>query len=190
MAEHKLGTRLSKLRKAKDLTREQLSEMSGLSLEFITTLEEDGFCPSIGPLQKISRALGVRLGTFMDDVITKDPVIIKKAHCESDLVMQKTRNQATHYTYYSLGKGKSDRNMEPFFIEIAPEEENGKRNTQMHQGEEFIIVQAGQLLVCYGNEESVLDAGDSVYFNSTTPHYIGAYGNQPCSIYAVIYNPA
>ncbi|SHN49633.1 cupin domain-containing protein [Desulfovibrio litoralis] len=189
MSKTTLGQRVSKLRIVKDLTREQLAELSGLSLEFITTLEEEDLYPSIGPLQKIARALGVRLGTFMDDLVAKDPVIIKKDACTSDLVMQKTRNNSVKYTYYSLGKGKSDRNMEPFLIEISPDEEETKTQ-QMHQGEEFIIVQAGKLLVRYGKDEHILLAGDSIYFNSTTPHYVTAYGDQPCTIYAVIYNPA
>ncbi len=191
MSEKKLGTRISRLRAAKEMSREQLSEMSGVSLDFITALEEDNLYPSIGPLQKLSRALGVRLGTFMDDVVTKDPVVIRKEHCHSDLTMQKTRNKCAHYTYYSLGKGKSDRNMEPFFIEISPDETDSDNNMpQMHQGEEFIIVHKGRLLVRYGNDEHILEPGDSVYFNSTTPHYVGAYGDECCAIYAVIYNPA
>lgn len=191
MSEKKLGTRISGLRAAKEMSREQLSEQSGVPLDFIVALEEDNLYPSIGPLQKLSRALGVRLGTFMDDVISKDPVITRKEHCHSDLVMQKVRNKAAHYTYYSLGKGKSDRNMEPFFIEIGPDEnDSDNRLPQMHQGEEFIIVHSGRLLVRYGNEEHILEPGDSVYFNSTIPHYVGACGGESCSIYAVIYNPA
>lgn len=191
MSEKKLGLRISKLRTAKEMSREELSEVSGVSLDFITALEENSLYPSIGPLQKISRALGVRLGTFMDDVPCKDPLVIRKDHCHSDLVMQKTRNKGAHYTYYSLGKGKSDRNMEPFFIEISPYETDSENKLpQMHQGEEFIIVHSGRLLIRYGNEEHILEPGDSVYFNSTTPHYVGAYGDDSCSIYAVVYNPA
>ena len=51
-----------------------------------------------------------------------------------------------------------------------------------------IIVVSGKVIVKYGKEESILEAGDSVYYNSVVPHYIGAVGG-PAEIYAVLYNP-
>lgn len=50
------------------------------------------------------------------------------------------------YVYHALGKGKSDRNMEPFYIEIFPDP-SVERKTSSHQGEEFILVLEGELLV-------------------------------------------
>jgi quercetin dioxygenase-like cupin family protein len=78
--------------------------------------------------------------------------------------------------------------MEPFFIEIAPEP-NEDRQLSSHQGEEFIVVVSGSILVRYGNEEHVLEQGDSIYYNSIVPHYVGAAGDDKAEIYAVIYYP-
>ena len=50
------------LRESKNMTREEVSERSGLSLEQIRSIEEDQHLPSLGPLIKVARALGVRLG--------------------------------------------------------------------------------------------------------------------------------
>ncbi len=187
MSADKLGNRVRKFREAQDMTREKLAELSGLSLDMIAQLEEENMYPSIGPLQKVARVLNVRLGTFMDDVHSKDPIITRQNEREGDLVMQRAHNKREAYRYFGLGKGKSDRNMEPFFIEMAPEPEED-RVLSSHQGEEFIIVHSGKLLVKYGQDEQVLEPGDSIYYNAIVPHYVGAFDGA-CSIYAVIYYP-
>ena len=189
MSASKIGSRIRKFREAREMTREQLAETSGLAPDFIRVLEEESVYPSIGPLQKIAHALQVRLGTFMDDVSCNDPIIVTKNGREADLVMHHSLGRHTLYKYFSLGKGKTDRNMEPFYIEVMPEPEDDIKLSS-HQGEEFIIVHKGQLLVIYGNERSVLNPGDTVYYNSIVPHYVGAYGTEPCSIYATFYHPA
>ncbi|MDL2209769.1 cupin domain-containing protein [Desulfovibrio sp. OttesenSCG-928-O18] len=189
MSQSKIGSRIRKFREAKEMTIEQLAETSGLNAEFIETLENESVYPSIGPLQKIAHALQIRLGTFMDDVNCKDPIVVTKNEREADLVMHHSLGRRPSYKYYSLGKGKTDRNMEPFFIEVMPEpEEDIKLST--HQGEEFVIVHSGKLLLIYGNDRSILEPGDSAYYNSIVPHYVGAYGDEPCSIYATFYHPA
>lgn len=189
MSASKIGTRIRKFREAKEMTREQLAETAGLDPEFIRVLEEESVYPTIGPLQKIAHALQIRLGTFMDDVNSKDPIIVSKSEREADLVMHHSLGRMPSYKYYSLGKGKTDRNMEPFFIEVMPEREEDIKLSS-HQGEEFIIVHKGKLLVLYGNERSILEPGDTVYYNSIVPHYVGAYGEGPCAIYATFYHPA
>ena len=189
MSASKIGSRIRKFREAREMTRDQLAETSGLEVEFIRVLEEESVYPSIGPLQKIAHAMQIRLGTFMDDVNCKDPIIVTKSEREADLVMHHSLGRMPSYKYFSLGKGKTDRNMEPFFIEIMPEKEVDI-HLSTHQGEEFIIVYKGKLLVIYGNERSILEPGDTVYYNSIVPHYVGAYGDELCSIYATIYHPA
>ncbi len=188
MAEKKIGARVRKFRESQEMSRERLAELSGLTPELISDLEEKNLYPSIGPLQKVARALNVRLGTFMDDVHCKDPIIVRKNDRETDLLMQRSHNKRAAYRYFSLGKGKSDRNLEPFFIEIMPEPED-ERHLSSHQGEEFIVVASGRLIVIYGQDTQILEPGDTVYYNSIVPHYVGAEGPDPCSIYAVIYYP-
>jgi hypothetical protein len=40
-------------------------------------MQNDDVYPSLGPLLKVARALGIRLGTFLDDQINKDPLVIR-----------------------------------------------------------------------------------------------------------------
>ena len=184
-----LGARVRKYREARGISRTELADHAGLTEIFLTSLEDDDVYPSIGPLQKVARALGVRLGTFMDDEITQDPIISRAGARAADLTMHKGRSSRAEFVYHSLGKGKSDRNMEPFYIEIMPDAKDAERKLSSHQGEEFILVTKGKLSVAYGREEHILEAGDTVYYNSIVPHHVGAYGDEPAEIVAVIYHP-
>ncbi len=184
----KLGARIKKWRENQAMSRKDLAEATGLTEVFIQTLEEESLCPSIGPLEKIARALNVRLGTFMDDQISRDPIISRTNERETDLAMQRARDKRAAFRFHSLARGKSDRAMEPFFVEIQPEPEED-RHLSSHQGEEFIMLHTGKLKVLYGNETFYLEPGDTIYYNSIVPHYVGADGNEPATIYAVIYNP-
>jgi quercetin dioxygenase-like cupin family protein len=184
-----MGARIRKSREDRAVSRAQLAENAGLTETFLTSLEEDDVYPSIGPLQRVARALRVRLGTFMDDKITQDPIISRAGERTADLTMHKTRNSRAELVYHSLGKGKSDRNMEPFYIEIMPDEKGAEHKPSSHQGEEFILVIKGRLFVVYGREEHVLEPGDTVYYNAVVPHHVGAYGEEPAEIVAVIYYP-
>lgn len=185
---NKLGKRIRTFREDRNMSLEILSENTGLSLDFLRSLEEDDLYPTIGPLQKVARALGVRLGTFMDDEITRDPIVSRVGERCDDLAMHKGKSSSASYMYHSLGKGKSDRNMEPFNIEIMPIVDD-EHKTSSHQGEEFIMVLKGSLLVLYGREEHILNKGDTIYYNSIVPHYVGSANDEPVEILAVFYNP-
>ena len=177
------------MRESMDISRAALAETTGLSEVFIATMEDENLCPSLAPLQKVARALGVRMGTFMDDQITKDPVINRRESRAVDMSMQKALNKRAAYQYHALAKGKADRAMEPYYIEISPEGAEDQ-TLSTHQGEEFIIVVQGRIKLIYGTETHVLEPGDSVYYNSIVPHYLGVFDPQEsAAIYAVIYHP-
>ncbi|MDE6633795.1 MAG: helix-turn-helix transcriptional regulator, partial [Bacteroidaceae bacterium] len=59
-----IGLKIQRIREAKDISIEEVAERSGLSVEQIQNIENNQNLPSLGPLIKIARALGVRLGTF------------------------------------------------------------------------------------------------------------------------------
>lgn len=90
--------------------------------------------------------------------------------------------------FYSLGRGKTDRHMEPFFVELLPESAVEKALSS-HEGEEFIVVDSGRVEIIYGKEAHQLDAGDSIYYNSIVPHYVSCLGDTAAAIYAVLYFP-
>ncbi len=187
MTKAKVGHRIKSFREKQNISLEEFSKRTGLSTDFLSAVEEKDKYPSLGPLLKIARALGVRLGTFLDDQVSKDPLIVRLSDRQEELTMHSEKEEKASMKYFALGKGKSDRHMEPFFIQIEPT--NDEHKLTSHEGEEFIIVVSGQLEIVYGKETSIIEAGDSTYFNSVVPHSVAAYGDKKCEIYAVLYFP-
>jgi quercetin dioxygenase-like cupin family protein len=77
--------------------------------------------------------------------------------------------------------------MEPFIVDIEP---GAVQEKSTHEGEEFIHVLSGKLRLEYGKDTSILDMGDSVYYDSIIPHRVLPVDNKPARILAVIYSPA
>ncbi len=181
---NKVGKRVKKYREHLGLTQEQLAVNSSLDLTFIKDVEDGIVYPPIGSMIKLSRALGQRLGTFMDDQYGADPIIVRYSERKEETANSRDGAKG-HYHYYPLGKGKSDRHMEPLFIRIEEDEEKAMST---HEGEEFMVVVHGKIIVRYGKEEYILERGDSVYYNSVVSHFIGAIDG-PAEILAVLYSP-
>ena len=184
----KLGSRIRSFREKQNLSIDSLATQARITPHMLEAIEKSEISPSLAPLVKIARALGVRLGTFLDDQISKDPLIIKLAEREEEVSTHGALKNKTAMRFFSLGKGKNDRHMEPFFIELLAESQIDPQLSS-HEGEEFILVQTGQVFIQYGAESSILKAGDSIYYNSIVPHYIISHGDEPASICAVIYFP-
>ena len=186
-----IGAKIKNIRESKQLSIEEVAERSGLGIEQIERIEGNLDFPSLAPLIKIARVLGVRLGTFLDDQAELGPVVCRKKDSEADGIG--FTNNATqghkHMDYHSLSQDKSGRHMEPFLIEIAPSEEGEDFILSTHEGEEFIYVLNGVVEINYGKNTYILEEGDSIYYDSIVPHHVHAYEGQAAKILAVVYTP-
>ncbi|WP_300457166.1 cupin domain-containing protein [Desulfobacula sp.] len=184
----KISQRIKYFMEKRHVGIEDLATATGLKKDFIETMLDENVYPPLGPLMKIARTLGVRLGTFLDDQETTDPYIVRNAEKKSQFSVLAEKNKPTSLNFFSLGKGKTDRHMEPFFVEIFPESASQK-SLSSHEGEEWIAVIKGSIEIIYGKETHVLNEGDSVYYNSIVPHYVSCLGDEKAQIHAVIYIP-
>ena len=186
-----VGSKIKGIRESKGLTLEEVAERSGLSLDQITSIETDQNLPSLGPLIKIARALGVRLGTFMDDNDALGPVVCRAEERESKSSISFSNGAADarkHMEYHPLAQQKAGRHMEPFIIDINPEEEP---NFQLsaHEGEEFIYVMQGEVEIVYGKDTYSLKEGDSIFYDSIVKHHVHGAPGKSAKILAVVYIP-
>jgi transcriptional regulator with XRE-family HTH domain len=186
-----VGFKIKGMRESKKLTVEEISERSGLSVDQINSIENDEYLPSLGPLIKIARALGVRLGTFLDDNDELGPVVCRAEERERDKSISFS-NGATearkNMIYHSLARQKAGRSMEPFIIDIQPNEEKTFK-LSAHEGEEFIYVMEGEIEVAYGKERYVLKQGDSIFYDSIVEHHVHGAEGKCAKILAVVYIP-
>ncbi len=184
-----VGHKIKSVRESKNLSVEEISERSGLSTDQIISIENDQYLPSLGPLIKIARALGVRLGTFLDDDDELGPVVCRaEDRTDSISFSNDTADARKHMEYHSLAKQKAGRHMEPFIIDIQPSEERHFK-ASAHEGEEFIFVMEGELEIDYGKEVYLLKKGDSIFYDSIVEHHVHGALGKPAKILAVVYIP-
>ena len=187
----KVGSKIKGLRETKNLTIEEIAERSGLTADQIMSIENDQNLPSLGPLIKIARALGVRLGTFMDDNDALGPIVCRAADREKDSSISFS-NGATdarkHMEYHPLAQQKAGRHMEPFVIDINPEDAHDFQ-LSAHEGEEFIYVMQGEIEIVYGKDTYNLKEGDSIFYDSIVNHHVHGAPGKSAKILAVVYIP-
>ena len=193
MAEHHtiVGAKIKGLRESKNLSVEEIAERSGLSTDQINAIETDETLPSLGPLIKIARALGVRLGTFMDDNDDIGPVVTRaEEHCQDRSISFSNGNTDArkHMLYHPLARQKADRHMEPFIIDINPDERRDYKLSD-HEGEEFVYVMEGEVELEYGKQKYLLKQGDSIYYDSIVKHHLHGAEGRKARILALIYIP-
>ena len=185
-----VGSKIKGIRESKNITIAEMSERSGLAVEQIESIENDEFLPSLGPLIKIARALGVRLGTFLDDNDALGPVVCRAEEREDSSISfsNDAADARKNMEYHSLAKQKAGRHMEPFIIDIQPSEEK-EFKLSAHEGEEFIYVMSGVVEIAYGKDTYTLRQGDSIFYDSIVKHHVHGAAGQAAKILAVVYIP-
>lgn len=193
-----LGQKIRLQRERLDISLEQLAEASKCPQELLERLEKGDLVPSLAPLLNIARALGVRLGTFLDDSTQTGPVINRAQKTEE---LQAEGARVVRFSgassdsnvvaksaleFAPLAADKQARHMEPFLIDVRYNEEHP---LSTHEGEEFIYVLSGRLEVSYGKMTYILEAGDSTYYDSIVPHNVHAADESGAKILAVVYTP-
>lgn len=183
-----VGKKIKSIRELKNLSVEEVAERSTLSVEQVKSIEEDKNLPSLSPLIKIARALGVRIGTFLDDNDELGPVVCRKDQRTQGISFSNGASDARkNMDYFSLAGHKAGRHMEPFIIDVHPLD--GDYTMSNHEGEEFIYVLEGSIEICYGKEKYALEQGDSIFYDSIVNHHVHGKGSQKAKILAVIYTP-
>jgi len=125
--ENKIGVKIRQIREDRGMSKEELAESSQSSVELIEELESGALIPSLTPLLKIARAMGVSLGTFLDDSPHSGPFMVKSG--KSDNIIRFSgqglgdHSNKSAMEFYSLAYGKGDRHMEPFIIDVHPHDD-------------------------------------------------------------------
>lgn len=90
------------------------------------------------------------------------------------------------YKYQSLAYNFIHKKAEPFLVTVDPENSELPVNLNAHPGQEFNYVLEGTLLILIHNQELILNAGDSIFYDSTYQHGMKALENKPVQFLAVI----
>ncbi|WP_400161960.1 helix-turn-helix domain-containing protein [Brevibacillus sp. TJ4] len=155
------GAELRELRKEKQLTLQNLADQTGLSVSLLSQIERGLVDPTVGTFWKICSALDVPFHHFFRPQSNPDPIIRKGMHKLIQLKNSKTKYQVLT----PLQEGR----IEFLLIEIEPGQALEQEQIS-HSGEECGYILQGELKVLLGDREYHLYEGDSIGFNSTSPH--------------------
>ena len=178
-----VGDRILRIREEKDLSLDEISKMTGFDVEFLSKIESKELQPQLGTMIKLSKALDSAFGRLVSGVGEKLYSITRKNERRTISRSTSKKGQKQIYTYKSLAPDVKGRHMEAFLVqlEVDPEKE-----ISLHEGEEFIFVLDGEVVLEIGEDKFVLEPGDSAYYLSTTAHHIAAK-NGKATILAVMY---
>ena len=95
-------------------------------------------------------------------------------------------------TYYNMAAAYKNRIAEPLYVRAAYAEELQHQDIALttHKGQECDLVISGRLKVQVGAHSEVLNPGDCIYYDSSTPHGMIAVGGNDCEFYAIVLNPS
>ena len=95
-------------------------------------------------------------------------------------------------TYYNLAASFKNRIAEPLYVISQYDEkaQNADIELTSHEGQECDVVVKGALKVQVGDHIEILHEGDSIYYDSSTPHGMIAVEGEDCIFYAFVLNPA
>ena len=103
--------------------------------------------------------------------------------------IKKDRGQSVerreHYKYQHLAYNFANRKSEPFLVTVESNEDD-EIHLNSHDGQEFNYCVEGRLLISIDGNEIILEPGDSLYFNSLTPHGMKALDGKSAKFLAVI----
>ena len=96
--------------------------------------------------------------------------------------------QAHGMIYYNLAPEFRRRVSEPLYVKAIYNEEAEHKDIELttHDGQECDIVIKGTLMVQLGSHKEILREGDSIYYDSQTPHGLMAVGGEDCEFYAIV----
>jgi transcriptional regulator with XRE-family HTH domain len=178
-----VGDRIQKIREEKDLSLDEISKMTGFDVEFLSKIENKELQPQLGTMIKLSKALDSAFGRLVSGVGEKLYSITRKNERRTISRSTSKKGRKQIYTYKSLAPDVKGRHMEAFLVQL---EEDPEKETSLHEGEEFIFVLDGEVILEIGEDKFKLEPGDSAYYLSTTAHHIAAKKGK-ATILAVMY---
>jgi len=153
------GQRFRRLRVRRGLSLAQVARATGVSVGFLSALERGLMHSSVATLRRIARFYKTSIISLFD-TNGETQHLVRPEH-------RKILETSPGVRMELLAWGNTA--MEPHLFRIKPGAGSGE--SYAHEGEEFLHVLRGEFEIWLNNKEHyVLKAGDSLYFESSTPH--------------------
>ena len=156
-----IGQTIRDLRKRRSMSLRQLAATTGLSPSYVSSIERSNAAPSIASLQKLGAAFDTNAIALMSGTYEAPDSLVVRAN--------ERRVLESDHGVRIEDLSTKESNLEPLIFTFRPGA--GSDGAISHEGEEFLLVTAGQLYLCLdGSDEYVLEVGDSMAYRSERAH--------------------
>ena len=181
-----MAGRIKELREIEGVSPEEIAAKCDVGLEEYLACESGEADLNFAFLYRCALALNVNV----TDIIEGHSPTLKSFTLTKKGKGQEIAN-AHGMTYYNMAYAFKNRIAEPLYVRSVYDEKAQNRDIELttHEGQELDIIISGKLRVQIGEHSEILSEGDSIYFNSSTPHGMIAVGGEDCEFYAIVLNP-
>jgi transcriptional regulator with XRE-family HTH domain len=174
-----IGPKIRALRLKKKMGLVELGSHTGLSPALLSKIERGQLFPTLPTLLRIALVFGVGLDFFFASAREK-PVLGVVRRKERLRFPEKAGGVKPAFEFESLDFSAVERKLNAYYAEFLPSAPDELRLHQ-HPGGEFIYALQGTLTVQVGGDDHALEAGDSMYFDSSVPHGYRRTGGRACN---------
>lgn len=176
---YSIGEKIRALRLKKSMGLVELGKHTGLSAALLSKLERGKLFPTLPTLLRVALVFSVGLDHFFNDERKRRVIAVVR---KKDRVRFPERPGTPEVPYFfeCLDYPATERKLNAFladFQEIPPE----KIRPHQHAGIEFLYLLSGDLSLKVANEDYLLEAGDSIYFDSGLQHSYRRATKKPCN---------
>ncbi len=181
-----MAGRIKELREIENLTIEQMAQKTGVTTQEYIDCEEGKSDLNFAFIYRCALAFNVDVTDIIEGYSPK-----LKSYTVTRSGKGQKIEQAHGMTYYNLAYAFKNRIAEPLYVESVYNEEAQSKDIELttHAGQECDLVISGHLKVQVGEHSVVLGPGDSIYYDSSTPHGMIAVEGENCRFYAIVLNP-
>ena len=179
--------RIKELREIEGLSQQDMALKTDVSLDEYQKCEQGESNLTFAFIYRCSLALKVNVTDIIEGYSPELKAFTVTRNGAGQIV-----SKAHGMTYYNMAYAFRNRIAEPLFVKAVYNDEAQYKDIELttHDGQELDIVINGYLMVQVGSHKEVLGPGDTIYYDSSTPHGMIAVNGKDCDFYAVVLNPS
>lgn len=156
------GSNLRSIRKKKQISLQEIASNVGISKSFLSQIENGKAWPSIATLKEITGYLDISISSLLEEEQQGDIELVSRDK-------RKKIKYSHGVTMELLTNPQPYKQIQPMHFILEPGASSGEKEYR-HFGQEFVYLLKGSLQVNLSDSSHLLHEGDSIYFESTTPH--------------------
>ena len=181
-----VAERIRAVREDVGIAVDDMAERTGVSVEEYRQIEAGETDFGFTFVYKFANVCGIEITDIMEG---NSPILTNYTVTRKGGGLHFTRMEG--YTYHHLAPMFKHKIAEPFYVEIpySAEALMAPAHLCVHKGQEFDVVVKGTIKIQIGDHHEILHEGDSIYYDSSTPHDLVAMNGEDAAIYAVVMSP-